>query len=182
MSSSQRWPYLSAGIFLGLTVLAGMFFLPRPGWSPELIRIGVVNWEQVILQYEGYQDELEGLQSKRTKILRMIEEQYGDVDRQKLEQSSGSVSGDEEMQQLYEETLKQHEQRRQKAIEEYHRKIKAAIREEAIEQGYSLILSENEVLYAAEGYTDLTNGVIERLNENDGGNASDTNGNLSGTN
>ena len=165
MNLERGLPYVSTGILIGLTVLVGMISLPRPGWSPELIRIGVVNWEQVILQYEGYQNELEELQSKRTKILRMIEEQYGNVDRNKLEKS-GSVSGDREMQQLYQETLKQHEQRRQKAIEEYHRKIKAAIREEAIEQGYSLILSENEVLYAAEGYTDLTNGVIERLNKN----------------
>lgn len=166
MKNERRWPYVSTGILLGMAVLVGMFFLPRPGWSPELIRIGVVNWEQVILQYEGYQNELEDLQSKRTKILRMIEEQYGNVDRKALEKS-GSLSSNQEMKQLYQETLKQHEQRRQKAIEEFHRKIKTAIREEAIEQGYSLILSENEVLYAAEGYTDLTNGVIERLNQNE---------------
>jgi len=136
--------------------------IPRAGWAPELIRIGVVNWEQTIVQYEEYQNELNELQSKRKRILNLIEKEYGDANKGEHKKSSGGG----EIQQLYENTLQQHKQRRQRVIEEYQDKIMAAIREEAIEQGYSLILSENEVLYAAEGYTDLTNGVIERLNEN----------------
>lgn len=161
MKPSQFFSYLSAGLLIGLVVLGGMSLMPRAGWAPELIRIGVVNWEQTIAQYKEYQNELSELQSKRKRILNLIENEYGDVQQDQLKQSS-----DGEMQQLYENTLQQHKQRRKRVIEEFHNKIMSAIREEAIEQGYSLILSENEVLYAAEGYTDLTNGVIERLNKN----------------
>ncbi len=162
MKLSQFVSYLSAGLLIGIVVLMGLSLVPRAGWAPELIRIGVVNWEQTIAQYDEYQNELNELQSKRKRILNLLEKEYGGVRKDRLKRSSD----DQEMQKLYENTLQQHKQRRQKVIEEYHDKIMAAIREEAIEQGYSLILSENEVLYAAEGYTDLTNGVIERLNEN----------------
>jgi Skp family chaperone for outer membrane proteins len=166
MKSSRYLTYLSAGVLLGLAVLTGLSLAPRAGWAPELIRIGVVNWEQTISQYKDYQNELKELQSKRKRILNLIEKEYENVPQDQLKQSEGTASGGAEMQKLYQNTLEQHKQRRKRVIEEYHKKIMSAIRDEAIEQGYSLILSENEVLYAAEGYTDLTNGVIERLNQN----------------
>ena len=154
-----------SGVLAGLLFLVGVLLVPTVSWAPPLIKIGVVNWEQIILQYENYQQELKDLQQKRKRILQFIEEEYGDVDREKLEGQSSPSSMNNELQSLYQDTLKQHKQRRRRAIENYHQRIKDAIRQEAVEQGYSLILSENEVLYAAEGYTDLTNGVINRLNE-----------------
>jgi Skp family chaperone for outer membrane proteins len=166
VKDTGRWTYLGLGAILGLCFLAGTFVAPRVGWAPPLIRIGVVNWEQVILQYDDYQQELENLQSKRKKILRFIEQEYGQITKNQMPGGSEGGSSESELEKLYQDALKQHEQRRQQSIEKYHQMIMEAIRQEAIEQGYSLILSENEVLYAAEGYTDLTNGVIERLNQN----------------
>lgn len=153
-----------SGVLAGLLFLAGMIIVPTTSWAPPLIKIGVVNWEQVILQYDQYQNELKELQDKRKRILQFIENEYGDVDRDKLKGGSRPSSMDQDLQSLYEDTLKQHKENRRRTIENYHQRIKDAIRQEAVEQGYSLILSENEVLYAAEGYTDLTNGVINRLN------------------
>lgn len=164
MNSENLMSGLS-GILAGLLFLGGMLLVPVVSWAPPLIKIGVVNWEQVILQYDEFQSELEELQKKRKRILRFIEKEYGKVNKDKLQNQSNPSSMNQEMQSLYKDTLKQHKQRRRRTIENYHQRITEAIRQEAVEQGYSLILSENEVLYAAEGYTDLTNGVIKRLNE-----------------
>lgn len=165
MSKDELWRYVCVGVLLGMLVVVGTATLPQTGWAPPLIKIGVVNWEQVILQYEGYQQELKALQDKRQRILQFIEQEYGNIDEDSIKKKSESKSTNGELESLYQDTLKQHEERRQQTIDEYHQKIMSAIREEAIEQGFSLILSENEVLYAAEGYTDLTNGVINRLND-----------------
>lgn len=154
-----------SGVLAGLLFLGGMLLAPTISWAPPLIKIGVVNWEQVILQYEAYQKELKELQEKRKRILQFIEKEYGKANKDKLKRQGQPSSMNKELQSLYQDTLKQHKQRRRQTIENYHQKIKQAIRQEAVEQGYSLILSENEVLYAAEGYTDLTNGVIKRLNK-----------------
>ncbi|MFB6226727.1 MAG: OmpH family outer membrane protein [bacterium] len=153
------------GLSAGIIFLIGVLLVPTTSWAPPLIKIGVVNWEQVVLQYDEYQNELKELQKKRKRILQFIEKEYGDVQKDKLKGKSKPSSMDQELQSLYEDTLQQHKKRRQRTIENFHQKIKGAIREEAVEQGYSLILSENEVLYAAEGYTDLTSDVIQRLNK-----------------
>lgn len=155
---------------MGLMLLAGGLTIPRVSWAPPLIKIGVVNWSQIVTQYEAYQSKLKSLEKKRERLLRYIEEEYGALKKRKLRrQLKKGSSMEKEVKKLYEKTLKQYKNRRQKTIESYHRKIKEAIRKEAIEQGYSLILSENEVLYAAEGYTDLTHDVIERLNQKKNG-------------
>ncbi len=164
MSATNRFTYVGLGVVLGLGFLAGAFLTPRISWAPPLIRIGVVNWQQVILQYEDYQKELKSLESKRKEILRYIEKEHGKLNRNKTPGRSRKSTSDSEVGGLYQDALKQYKQRRQRTIKEYRQNVTRAIREEAIEQGYSLILSENEVLYAAEGYTDLTSSVIKRLN------------------
>lgn len=165
MGLKEKLPHLVTGISLAGAVIVTFLLTPAVTWAPPLIKIGVVNWEQVILQYEDFQNKLNNLQSKRKRILRFIEKEYGEIKGESVKKGQKPASMDQELQKLYEDTLEQHKQRRKQTVEKYHRRIREAIREEAIEQGYSLILSENEVLYAAEGYTDLTNGVINRLNE-----------------
>lgn len=149
------------GIFALLIVVSS-----GPGWAPPLIKMGVVNWEQVVMKYKGFQSEMKELQRRRVQILEYIQKETGN-----RPDTSGSVSsgkrGDPEMQGIYQDTLKQIEKRRRSLRQEYHQNIYQAIRGEAIERGFSLVLSENEVLYASEEYTDLTNGVIERLNQQD---------------
>lgn len=141
--------------------------LPRVQ-GEQLIRMGVVNWEQVVTNYSEYQSEIEELQQRRMRVLEYIKGQGKDVDEQALKQGNEEELN-AEMRKIYQDTLKQINQRRSKLQKEYQQKIYEAIRNEAIKQGYSLVLSENEVLYASQEYTDLTHDVLTRLNEESDG-------------
>ncbi|MFB6355088.1 MAG: OmpH family outer membrane protein [bacterium] len=154
---------IATGIVLGLFILIGVLAIPRAGWAPPLIKMGVVNWEEIILQYEDYQQELKKLQQRRVKMMEFLRGQYDNVKGKKLK-GKNPKNMSNEMRQIYRDTLKQIDDRQRKTREKYNRKIRRAIRQEAIKQGYSLILSENSVLYASEQYTDLTHSVIKRLN------------------
>ena len=152
------------GLVVGTVLFTLLLTIAGPGWAPPLIKMGVVNWEQVVMQFDQFQKEQKELQRRRMKILQYIqEESKGKVPNPEDIESGENL--DPEMQKIYQDTLKQIEDRRRSLQEEFHQKINAAIRDEAIARGFSLVLSENEVLYASEEYTDLTNGVIERLNK-----------------
>ncbi len=152
-----------AGLLVGFLITGGLMLSPRLGWAPPLIKMGVVNWEQVVMQYNRYQQALAELQQRRKRVLNFIDEEYREIPRSQRNPDTRN----QELESMYEDTLKQIKERRERTIKEFHRNIYRAIEEEAIEQGYSLILSENEVLYASEEYTDLTHSVIERLNSGD---------------
>jgi len=152
------------GLVAGIVLFALFLTIPGPGWAPPLIKVGVVNWEQVVMEFDQFQTELKELQRRRMRILEYIQqESEGEVPAPEDIESGENL--DPEMQQIYQDTLTQIQDRRRSLQEEFHQKIQAAIREEAISRGFSLVLSENEVLYASEEYTDLTNGVIERLDK-----------------
>lgn len=160
------------GIVVGGLLSLLTVALPEVRGEP-LIRMGVVNWEQVVMNYQGYQSELQELQRRRMRVLEYIRGQDQDVDEEALQEGDEQqLSG--EMQQIYEDTLKQIDDRRSNVQRKYQRRIYDAIKNEAIEQGYSLVLSENEVLYASQEYTDLTHDVLDRLNT---GSNSDTGSN-----
>lgn len=150
-----KWTTLGAGLLIGVLLSVSLLLFPRLGWAPPLIKMGVVNWEQVVMQYSAYQAELKELEQRRKRVLNFID------------QESKKINGgqkDQELESIYRDTLKQIRERREQTIKQYHQNIYDSIEAEAIEQGYSLILSENEVLYASEEYADLTHDVIERLN------------------
>ncbi len=153
------------GVTLGLLVLVMFLLAPRPTWAPPLIKIGVVNWEKTVSSYRAFQTELEELEQRRERILDFIEEEYGELQREKIERTESGAPRDPELKELYNDAFRQVQSQRKSTIKRYHRRVREAIRKEAVEQGYSLILSENEVLYAAQSYTDLTPAVINRLNE-----------------
>jgi Skp family chaperone for outer membrane proteins len=170
LSSSKRFQAIVIGVLVGGLLSLFTVALPQ-GRSAQLIRMGVVNWEQVVMEYENYQSELKELQRRRMRVLEYIKGQGEDVDEEALREGN-EAQLNEEMQKIYQDTLKQIDQRRTKIQKQYQQRIYSAIRQEAIEQGYSLVLSENEVLYASQEYTDLTHDVLERLNQNE---SSDTN-------
>lgn len=151
------------GVLVGLLLSLFTVALPRVQ-SEQLIRMGVVNWEQVVAQYDEYQSEIKELQRRRMRVLEYIKGENKNVDQEAL-QKGQKQELDPEMRKIYEDTLKQIDDRREQLQKKYQQRIYDAIRNEAIEQGYSLILSENEVLYASQEYTDLTNDVLERLNK-----------------
>jgi len=165
MPSGSPWRSAAVGVSMGLVALLLILTGPGTSWAPPLIRIGVVNWEETVMRYRDFQSDLEELERRRTRILRFIEEEYGELQREKIERKDGAPPRDPELKKLYEDAFAQVRNQRQNAIKRHHQRILRAIRREAVEQGYSLILSENEVLYAAESYTDLTGDVIARLNE-----------------
>lgn len=151
------------GLVVGILLTGGLLLGPRIGWAPPLIKMGVVNWEQVVMQYGRYQQALTELQQRRKRVLEFIDREYREIGRIQ----DRADTRNQELESMYEDTLKQIKERRERTIKKFHRNIYRAIEQEAIEQGYSLILSENEVLYASEEYTDLTHSVIERLNSAD---------------
>ncbi len=152
-----------SGVFLGtiagLIIVVMILLTPQITWAPPLIRMGVVNWEQTVMNYEEFQRDLAELEQRRERLREYIEAQYGALGDEDLEDL------DREVEEIYGEAIKQLDESRRRKISEYHQKIYEAIEYEAIAGGYSLILSENEVLYASEEYTDLTSDVISRLND-----------------
>ncbi len=150
---------LLAGVLLGILIVGLLVLKPGVTWAPPLIRMGVVNWEQTVMNYEEFQRDLAELEQRRDRLREYIETQYGALGDEELEDM------DREVEEIYGEAIKQLDESRRRKISEYHQNIYEAIEAEAIASGYSLILSENEVLYASEEYTDLTSDVISRLND-----------------
>ncbi|MFP4687023.1 MAG: hypothetical protein ACLFN5_02820 [bacterium] len=155
MKKNQLMSMIS-GLAVGLFFAVGVLLMPGVSWAPPLIKMGVVNWERVVGNYEDFQRNIAEAEHRRETMIQFIEEQYGELgDAEEL---------DEEMDEMYRETLLEIEERRERIVREAHREIFNVIEEEAINQGFSLILSENEVLYASEDYTDITRDVLRRLN------------------
>ncbi len=152
-------PYVTGGL-LGLLIIVAVSLLSSPGWAPQMIRVAVVNWEQVVANYEQFQQEISELESQRERLLEMIEGSGDDPG--DMPAADGETSGADR--QVYVEALAQIDSRRENLIRSAHDRIYSVIEDVAITNGYSLVLSENEVLYASEVYTDLTVSVIEQLN------------------
>lgn|GEM_PF-4516429 len=153
MQTNNLNPYLAGGI-MGLLLMVGVALLSSPGWAPQMIRVGVVNWEQVVANYEEFQQDITELESQRQRLLEMIESAGEDP-----------AEADDADRQVYVEALAQLDSRRENLIRSAHNRIYSVIEDVAITNGYSLVLSENEVLYASEVYTDLTTSVVEQLNQ-----------------
>lgn len=155
MSKNESGP-LFFGLIAGFLLAGGVLFFPAVSWAPPMIKMGVVNWERVVAEYEEFQRNIAEVEQRRETMIQFIEEQYGELEESK--------QLDAEIDEMYRETLLEIKKRREKVVQKAHRDIFAAIEEEAISRGYSLILSENEVLYASEDYTDMTGYVLKRLN------------------
>ncbi|MGM0380463.1 MAG: OmpH family outer membrane protein [bacterium] len=156
--NNNKYTAVITGILIGALCIGALMFNPGVSWAPPLIRVGVVNWEQVVMNFENFQRDLSELEQRRDRLRQYIEEQYGELGDEELEDV------DKEVEEIYGEAIKQLNENRRRKISEYHQKIYSSIESEAVAGGYSLILSENEVLYASEEYTDLTQDVINRLN------------------
>jgi len=156
--NNEKSTAVIAGGLIGIIFIGILIFNPGVTWAPPLIRMGVVNWGQVVMNFDNFQRGLAELEQRRDRLRDYIEQQYGALGVDELEDI------DKEVEEIYGEALKQLNESRRRKINEYHQQIYSAIEAEAIAGGYSLILSENEVLYASAEYTDLTSDVINRLN------------------
>lgn len=145
------------GITAGLLLVCSLLLVPHASWAPPLIKIGVVNWEQVVSRYDKFQKKISSIQSRRQRLLRFIEK--------KNEGSTVPENQAGQQEQVYEEALEQVSTQKERFIRDAHKEIREVIKQVAIKRGYSLILSESEVLYASEVYVDLTDPVIQKLNE-----------------
>ncbi len=135
----------------GLLILGLLTLGPNQSWAPQMIKVGVVNWERTVSNYQQFQEEISELQTQRERWRAAVEQ----ID---------SDRNDEDQDEIYQEALEQINSQLNRVIREAHRHIYEVIEEVAITNGYSLVLSENEVLYASEAYTDLTEPVLRRLN------------------
>ncbi len=157
--TSDLWRGIALGMMATLVVMLGVVWMPSGGWAPQpLIRMGIVDWEQVLLEYEEFQQDMEELEQREQNLGRQMEDRVGE---------NGSTGGEDtdDLGDLREDLRQQLVDRRREIVQSRHREVLEAIEEEAIQRGYSLVLSENDVLYASEDYTDLTRDVINRLNQ-----------------
>ncbi len=146
-----------AGIMAGVIILLSIALFPELSWAPPLIKIGVVNWEQVVSRYKVFQEKIAEIQHRRERLLKFIEHENKSL-------SSGSGRKNSQDGEIYKEALNQIQSQKEQLIQKSHQKIYRIIKQVAVKRGYSLILSENQVLYASEVYADLTSPVIKKLN------------------
>lgn len=144
-------PYF-VGCLAGLVLFVAGLVIPGSSGAPPMIKVGVVSWEQVVANYEEFQTDIEELEDRQNRLRKLVEEGQ-----------DGTTEA--ERRQVYDEALQQVQSRREKLVREAHENIYEAIEEVAIANGFSLVLSESEVLYASEAYTDLTRPVVKQLNQ-----------------
>lgn len=140
--------------------------------ADPLIRIAVVNFEEVSMSYTAFQRNLQENDTKRDRILNSVatenEEirkmEAGDAARQSTQQAL-IAQRRVELQTFYYQSMNILEKEREELIANARKTIYNAIKQIAIQDGFSLVFSENEILYAAEDYVDMTDSVIRRLND-----------------
>lgn len=153
---ARTWRGVALGLLVALLVVVGIGWLPSLGWAPQgLIRVGVVDWEQVLVEYDDFQQAMSELEQREQNLTRNPSENF----------SAESDTAPENLEQIEQELEKQLQDQHREVVRNHQDQVLEAIEQEAIRQGYSLVLSEQDVLYASDQYTDLTPQVIKRLNE-----------------
>ncbi len=151
--------------------------LPAAACAEVLIRIAVVNFEEVSMSYQAFQQKLKENDDKKDRVVESVTKANEDIRRMEKEQSSENdpvrvqrlqaiiAQRKVELQTSYYQSMTVLEKERENLISEARKAIYSAIREIAIQKGFSLVFSENEILYASEDYVDMTDAVIQKLNQ-----------------
>lgn len=154
----------------------GVFSL-SPAWGEALIRIAVVNFEEVSMSYEAFQTRLKDNDARKDRVVesvtkaneeirRMEKELSAEVDGVRIQRLQSIIAQRKvELQTSYYQSMNVLDKEREQLISEARKSIYNAIRDIAIQKGFSLVFSENEILYASEDYVDMTDAVIQRLNQ-----------------
>lgn len=145
-------------------------------WGEALIRIAVVNFEEVSMSYESFQEMLKKNDEEKDHVMvnvakaneeikRMERDLSNEHDPVRVQRIQAIVAQQKvELQTSYYQSMKVLDSARENLISEARKAIYNAIREIATQKGFSLVFSENEILYASEEYVDMTDAVIQKLN------------------
>lgn len=148
-----------------------------PAAADPLIRIAVVNFEEVSMAYLAFQKNLQDNDAKRDRILNSVAAENEEIRKMeeslKLQRDPVRLSTQQaliaqrrvELQTFYYQSMNILEKEREELIANARKTIYNAIKQIAIQDGFSLVFSENEILYAAEDYVDMTESVIRKLND-----------------
>lgn len=144
--------------------------------SADLIRIAVVNFEEVSMSYDPFQVRLKENDDKKDRVVesvtkaneeirKMEKELAAENDSVRIQRLQAIVAQRKvELQTSYYQSMSVLDRERESLISEARKAIYNAIRDIAIQKGFSLVFSENEILYASEDYVDMTSAVIQKLN------------------
>ncbi len=158
-----------------LPVILQVFFL-TPVFGEALIRIAVVNFEEVSMSYQSFQDMLKKNDQEKDHVMvqvakaneeikRMERDLAAEHDPVRVQRIQAMVATQKvELQTSYYQSMKVLDNQRENVISEARKAIYNAIREIATQKGFSLVFSENEILYASEEYVDMTDAVVQKLN------------------
>ncbi|OGH59571.1 MAG: hypothetical protein A3G34_04035 [Candidatus Lindowbacteria bacterium RIFCSPLOWO2_12_FULL_62_27] len=152
--------------------------LPAVSASAEaLIRIAVVNFEEVSMSYDAFQEKLKKNDAEKDRVVQNVTKANEDIRRMEKELASENdpvrvqrmqailAQQKVELQTSYYQSMNVLDKERETLISDARKSIYNAIRDIAIQKGFSLVFSENEILYASEDYVDMTSAVIEKLNK-----------------
>ena len=188
MSTDEVWVkgkyMLRRFLIYGFTAVIISLLSAGQSAAPPLIKISVVDWEKVTLNFEWLQQSYVKIRNRKKDMLAMIENENRDIKRMESDleniidaqryrrQQQLIKRRKSELQNFYVEAMSFIEKQEEKLLRDARVKIIDVIERLAIREGISLVFSKNEILYAAEGYADLTTEVIKELNkeEKEGGN------------
>ncbi len=155
-------------------------FLPvasQTASAENLIRIAVVNFEEVSMSFDAFQSKLKDNDQKKDRVVESVTKANEEIRRMEKELSAEAdpvrvqrlqaviAQRKVELQTSYYQSMNVLDKERETIISESRKAIYDAIRDMAIQKGFSLVFSENEILYASENYVDLTDAVVQRLNQ-----------------
>lgn len=171
-----RWMLTTVASVIAVAGILSPVATRTPAWGEALIRIAVVNFEEVSMSYETFQSKLkkndeekdrvvENVTKANEEIRRMEKELSGEHDPMRVQRLQAIVAQQKvELQTSYYQSMNVLDKERENLISEARRAIYNAIRDIAIQKGFSLVFSENEILYASEDYVDMTDAVVQKLN------------------
>ncbi|MBI4178056.1 OmpH family outer membrane protein [bacterium] len=165
-------PFVSCILICFLTGLYS-----TPAFAEALIRIAVVNFEEVSMSYQTFQTRLKDNDTKKDRVVESVTKENEEIRRMEKDLSSEHDSvrvqrlqsiiaqRKVELQTFYYQSMNVLDKERETLISEARKSIYNAIRDIAIQKGFSLVFSENEILYASEDYVDMTADVVQKLNQ-----------------
>ena len=129
------------------------------------------------MSYEPFQARLKDNDDRKDRVVESVTKANEDIRRMEKELQSENdpvraqrlqaivAQRKVELQTSYYQSMNVLDKEREALITEARRAIYNAIRDIAIQKGFSLVFSENEILYASEDYVDMTAAVIQKLNQ-----------------
>jgi Skp family chaperone for outer membrane proteins len=154
-----------------------VFLLVQTLYSSQLIKIAIVDMPKVSANYKEFQDKYVDLTEKKDEIFKSIKKEEEQIAQLEQELGMGILESEilrrqrqilqkkSELQTFHHEAMKIMNQREENLIQEARENIAEAIKFIAIRRGISIVFSKSGILFAAEAYVDLSNEIIEHLNQ-----------------